>query len=643
MDVKLISWRYKNIRGGLSGLEIKLGNPPTRWTLIQMPNGMGKTTTMHLFRAAFSGEPLDAEIVRGFRPADDVKSGEFELVVTVAGQIYRIALVLNFETGTCAYHTARADVQSGGKQIGHVLPKELKSLLTPEFTKLFIFDGELARQIRDLKRERAADAIRTLYRLDRLAEMRSQIDRLIAEEQLRSSETTKAQTSQGLKALRTRVEKAKGKLSELKRQHRNLESCLSEGRARIIEIDKAIREHMQQDKDFRSQVNELELKRNAVEKELVDLSKSTLSELRNPAAIDPRVTEQLADLGHKMQRLKLPKTLSIEFFHELAQQPVCVCGRAIGSSEREAILARASEYLSEDQIGVVNAIKSAVRQYEEGDTTFAERAAALKKLIEERQRLNGDWDRLQAERVAAGDLELDRLKSDKQQLEADNGEHEEALEALTCTDASLQKGHGVDWESNLPLCKGEVKEREKALAEATGTVSFLKKATVTKELIEKIENRALDLIKDRLRTATNEKLKKLIPSEAIKVARIGGALELESDRLGSKQQVSEGQSLAIAYAFLTSLFEQAPYRLPFIVDSPAGSLDLQVRRDVAELIPGLFEQVVMFVISSEREGFADPFYGRKGVRFCTIWRNNSQATQVNDEVEFFKQFHSDER
>ena len=37
MDVKLISWRYKNIRGGLSEVEITLGNPPSRWTLIQMP------------------------------------------------------------------------------------------------------------------------------------------------------------------------------------------------------------------------------------------------------------------------------------------------------------------------------------------------------------------------------------------------------------------------------------------------------------------------------------------------------------------------------------------------------------------------------------------------------------------------------
>jgi hypothetical protein len=382
--------------------------------------------------------------------------------------------------------------------------------------------------------------------------------------------------------------------------------------------------------------------RSAIDKEIVDIAKSTLAELRNPAAIHPCIIHELSELGHKMQRLKLPKTMSIEFFHELADQPKCVCGREIGPNEKSTIVSCAKDYLSEDQIGVVNAIKSAVRQYEEGTTTFAARATELGERMAQRQKLNGDWDRLQAERVAAGDPDLEQFKLDKAQQEEENEQLEAHLDALTWTDAILQESHGVDEKSNIPLCKADLRLREKALAEATGTVAFLRKSTVTKELIEEIEHRALELIKERLQQATNDKLKVVIPTEAIKIARIGGALELESDVLGSKQQVSEGQSLAIAYAFLTSLFEQAPYRLPFIVDSPAGSLDIQVRREVAELIPALFEQMIMFVISSEREGFAEPFYGKKGVRYCTIWRDNTQTTQTSQDLTFFKQFHSED-
>ena len=118
-----------------------------------------------------------------------------------------------------------------------------------------------------------------------------------------------------------------------------------------------------------------------------------------------------------------------------------------------------------------------------------------------------------------------------------------------------------------------------------------------------------------------------------------GAIELGSSGLAAMGGVSEGQSLAVAYAFLTSLFEDAPYRLPFIVDSPAISLDVAVRREVGELVPELFDQMIMFVISSERPGFADAFYTRSGVRYVTLWRTSEEATEVSYDADVFRTFH----
>jgi DNA sulfur modification protein DndD len=36
------------------------------------------------------------------------------------------------------------------------------------------------------------------------------------------------------------------------------------------------------------------------------------------------------------------------------------------------------------------------------------------------------------------------------------------------------------------------------------------------------------------------------------------------------------------------------------------------------VIPHLFQQTIMFVISTERENFADASYGRAGARFITL-------------------------
>lgn len=52
MELRVLGWRYENLRGGLRDVSIDLESSPGRWALIQMPNGTGKTTTMSLFRAA---------------------------------------------------------------------------------------------------------------------------------------------------------------------------------------------------------------------------------------------------------------------------------------------------------------------------------------------------------------------------------------------------------------------------------------------------------------------------------------------------------------------------------------------------------------------------------------------------------------
>ena len=59
-----------------------------------------------------------ADAVRSFRPADKVTNGEFELVISVGGQVFRITLQLNYDTGTVAYHTARAETQAAVSRLG---------------------------------------------------------------------------------------------------------------------------------------------------------------------------------------------------------------------------------------------------------------------------------------------------------------------------------------------------------------------------------------------------------------------------------------------------------------------------------------------------------------------------------------------
>ncbi|HVZ91644.1 MAG TPA: AAA family ATPase [Rhizomicrobium sp.] len=640
MEIRVLGWSYENIRGGLRDVSVELGSPLPRWTLIQMPNGTGKTTTMALFRAVFTGEALSPETVQDFRASDDADTGQFEVRLTIDGRLYRIQLRLDYRTGGYAYWTARSEERSGGIEEGLLLPRELGRLLTPQFARLFIFDGELAKEIRTVGRDRAAEAIKTLYRLDQLEKLNVQVDRLVEERQQAAASVSSATEMRGVNRWRNGANAAAARKEKLVAEQREYQRRQRELDRRHSKIAATIQEHIQQDATLRSRKEALDQERARIDQALFEATTQGLAVLRSAPKVHPQILARLHALGGKLTSLKLPKTISSEFFRELAEQSECVCGRQITATEKKAILDRANLYLAEDQIAVINKMKLALRESSADNSEFSTVADTLKTQLRELQRNKRDHDQLELDRIEAGDAELQELRSEAQQIEFELKEIEAAVERLTTRDPSRQRVLRADDKTNIPLCEAELKRCQEKYATVTKTRRFMLQAQLVQELVGRIADLALDRLRERVRTATNEKLKHLVPSESLQVARIGGALELESTRLAAKAGVSEGQSLAVAYAFLTSLLTEAPYQLPFIVDSPAVSLDTKVRREVGELIPGLFGQMIMFVISSEREGFADAFYDRKGVRFFTLWRETDEVTNVRDGLDFFRSFHA---
>ena len=642
MDLRIQGWRYENIRGGMRDVEIDFGHVPPRWALIQMPNGTGKTTTMALLRAVLSGESLPASAVRDFRPDEDTETGRFELRLVIDGRPLRLELRLNYALGEATYWTTRAALSAGGVEEGRILPEELGRLITSDFARLFIFDGEMAKQIRNVGMDRAASAVRMLYRLDRLKELERRVDRLVTEEQARVAGVSSAQTPQGLRQLESRFQTAQEAVNRLEADEKRVRASIAAGEKAREQLAAARTDRLRADQGLRDRLQKITEEQQTAERQIVDLSKRTLTTLRSPPMLHPRVLTRLRNLGGKMERLKLPKTMSAEFFEELAEHTECVCGRPIGAEERQAILDRAHEYLAENQISVINAMKLAVRHSEADPREVTDEVNALRSRLRTRHQLAQQLEELHERQIESGDDELARLQSQAEAVERKLTADTEALTRLTVRDASVQRAMGLDWKTNLPLARAQRNERQEAWHTATNTRRFLVQARRTASLIRSIEEKAFDLLCERVRKATNTKIAAFLPSEAIRVSRIHGALEISTDRLAAKADLSEGQSLAVAYAFLTSLFEDAPYRLPFVVDSPAVSLDIAVRREVGELIPELFEQMIMFVISSERPGFADAFYGRPGVQYVTLWKETEDRTGVEFGLERFRTFQNPE-
>jgi hypothetical protein len=607
-----------------------------------MPNGTGKTTTMSLLRAVFSGEPLTPQEIYDLRATDDAGNGLFELRLSINSKPFRIQLRLDFKNRTHQYWTARSEIRSGGLEEGLSLPPELKRLLSRDFTRLFVFDGELAKEIRTVGKDRAANAIRILYRLDRLDMLNLQIARLVEEQQQRSAAISTATERKGVTRWRRQHESADARRAALGTEQKGLQKRRKEMESRKVAVAALISGRIDQDSALRKRKEQLDRARQTIDLSLLDAVHQGMSGLRVPAKLHPNIQQRLVALGGNLTHLKLPKTISMEFFKELAEQPDCICGRPVTPLIKQAILGRAEDYLAEDQILVINKMKSALRESSADPEEFTQVMTQLSCILRELRLNKMAHDQLELERVEAGDTELENLRHENQQLERDLDTNAQNIERLTTRDSTRQRALSATSENNIPLCDAEVKRCQEKLATATNTLRFVLQSERVKTFLTEISALAQDRLRERVRIATNDKLAQLVPSESLRVSRIGGSLELESGRLSSKAGVSEGQSLAVAYAFLTSLLAEAPYKLPFIVDSPAVSLDTAVRREVGDLIPNLFAQMIMFVISSEREGFADAFYQREGVRYITVWRDGEDVTQARDGLDYFRSFHQRE-
>jgi len=134
MNLRLLEIRYKNIRE-IKNLTIPLVrdvNTPYKNTLIQMPNGTGKTTTMKLIRYALDGTAAQAEKdeILSFKPLFPTSEtvGEFEVKLLLDGEVIYSTMTFDFESGDVKYSTTSTKL--GGKTPGHNLGPEANSILS---------------------------------------------------------------------------------------------------------------------------------------------------------------------------------------------------------------------------------------------------------------------------------------------------------------------------------------------------------------------------------------------------------------------------------------------------------------------------------------------------------------------------------
>lgn len=638
MRVQITGWRARNLRGYLREVDIDFSEDLRRITLLQMPNGTGKTTTMRLFRSALTGTAPSDYDIRSLKADDAVEEGSFEVALNIDDEQWLVEMHFDFATSQCSFSTVSIGDHTGGKKSGYRLPLQLRETLDKKITELFVFDGELASEIIETGASRADESIRALYKLDSLTNLGKQIDDLVTQRQRKSASISSASTRKSIERFEKELNEVLDRLSLLEGDERKLRKKESEIKTRVAKLEDEINSLTSQNSRFADELREIE---NGIISATSDISYFTSKSIelfRKPPLFHDIVRNCLQSLGGAMQDLKLPRTMSAEFFYLLAEQDQCICGSSIGECERATIQASAREFLGDDQIAVINQMKLSLRDTDPQGETLEGVLERLSVARDQLQLLTQRKHRIEDDPNAHASEKIGNLKSTKGLIERDLENVVGALLKLTSDHPGYSE---VAWQNNIPACKREQQSRQRKLNTAAGTYEFIQKANTLKDLIRDIERRAVRRLRNRTKDRTNENLEHILPNEQLRVANIDGSLRLTTDKVVDKSSVSEGQKLAVSYAFLTALLARAPHQLPFVVDSPAVSLDVELRRTVGKLIPPLFKQLIIFVISSEREGFSDTFFDRDDVKYLTISVDSvTGRPTIEYGHEAFKGFHA---
>jgi DNA sulfur modification protein DndD len=580
-----------------------------------MPNGTGKTTTLNLIRAALSGLGADGgwdvAKVRSFaKRGGKVTQGEFQIAFAINATRYTVTMRFDFEEGRMEFSTTGRS----GLTAGFNIPNPAKEFLRPEFVPYFVFDGELAEQLLNHELPSAQEVIERLFRLDLFESIKLRVN----EYWEKRVSQRKPQDPKQLTHLRNRHQRLRDHLSSLIRQQKKTRNDLNTAketlRRKKAKFDAAIAEK----EGFRAKLEEANAAVERARATVTISARDAFGRLRDPHAVSGVFASEMLNFKNSLDRVKLPESTAREFFEELAQEDLCVCGRPLDDLTRQAVRERAKQYLGSDDVALLNCIKGDIATAVADNTeTAAQELTALVSKLREALREQGEreLDRDQIRQLAIdADPGLEAAKQEIADLQERIGELTEALEEFeNPADGNLLD----DQVRGIRVVERRIGTAEVKYAEITETLHLKGKRDILNRILDGAGHKARVGVCTEICRESNERIAELIPDNRIKIERIDRSLYLDGQAGGSV-----GETLSVAYAFLSTLFNRADNKLPFIVDSPANPIDLRVRGKVAALVPKLAQQFIAFTISSERAGFLIPLEtaATKEIQYFTLFR-----------------------
>ena len=237
----------------------------------------------------------------------------------------------------------------------------MKKMLTHEFIKLFVFDGEFANKLFDPADSKAFQCLDSICQLNILDNMEKSLDTYF-KNQVIENDKSKAKTKAGITKAIKEKEKLEKIRDDLVNKLENSEKEIQRINKEIINLDKEISDDGSLQGNLK---NELQNKKEILDKlnnEYDLFVKDYFDVIKNPINLEEKFVSALDIVQENLYKLKIPASATKAFFEELVDDKDCICDREMDEKAISAINKNKDKYFDEDRAGIYNSLKTDIRE-----------------------------------------------------------------------------------------------------------------------------------------------------------------------------------------------------------------------------------------------------------------------------------------
>lgn len=643
-----IDWEYigeiEKVSWPLNRFDLKKSNTQ----LIQMRNGMGKTTTIHLLRHIFSGTDPPESLLSRARFAGGKKSklgekyakkGKLSAKLDINGEEWTIGINMNFENLSSKFFHVNP---ASGNLPGWDAPSSFKRLFhhNNAFTELFIVDTQEAggRQT-SLNKEIIDGAITGVTNLDSLNELILEIKKTY------DNMIKKAGKDPGKRKM-AMYDKAVKRIDRLiisAEKNRKINLTDLENTKNDLKTAKKKKNELKGKSKIKEVINELEKKVAGLEK---DLGRSVVK-LKNayysPTHLPEDFWKGVASLYGELHDLAIPQAITQEVIRRIRKDKLCICGTKIkpGSGMEKHLKDFEKHCINSDVQEEALAIKNSIltSKYDDDAEDLSEEIINLKKKIKKRRSEIKTQTLRMGKGVADKIEKLNELITDLTTKKRDNEYFEEVY---SCIDAKIIPSYAgnailnggalssepTDYDDCLVISvlKRGKKHFEKKRDDLSGIVEYGKNTENVCELIKKTVELTLNELRQHLLLEINKHLKPF-QSGQLTVRSLDDGVEYIDAQGHIRGGSNTGAELATQYSILLALSNMTECKVPLIIDNPTKGLDGNANSYFKSNIPDKVIQLLLIIIPTERLMLKNLI--KKSKSASTLHRENEEMSGLD--------------